>query len=115
MTYTSYIWGYYNMITNHTIYVRRGTTSIVYFICKSRTNKTGSISRDTRSSRRQRPKNQKVTKVNESKQSMEGGLQEDSVEYGVSMPSPQLTQGWIPMIYLSSSPLVMPLARISLL
>ncbi len=34
----------------------------------------------------------KVTKVNESKQCMEGGLQEQPVEYGVSMPSPQLTQ-----------------------
>ncbi len=33
-----------------------------------------------------------VTKVNESKQCMEGGLQEEPVEYGVSMPSPQLTQ-----------------------
>ncbi len=38
----------------------------------------------------QRIKN--VTKVNESKQCMEGGLQEEPVEYGVSMPSPQLTQ-----------------------
>ncbi len=34
----------------------------------------------------------KVTKVNESKQCMEGGLQEEPVEYGVLMPSPQLTQ-----------------------
>ncbi len=49
MTNTFYIWGYYHMITNHTIYVHRGTTSTVYFICKSRTNKTGSISRDTSS------------------------------------------------------------------
>ncbi len=49
----SYIWGYCHTITNHTIYVRRGTTSTVYFIFKSRTNKTGSISRDTRRSRRQ--------------------------------------------------------------
>ncbi len=56
MTNTSYNWGYYHTIANYTIYVRRGTTSTVYFICKSRTNKTGSISRDTRSSRRQRPK-----------------------------------------------------------
>ncbi len=48
MTNTSYIWGYYHTITNHTIYVCRGTTSAVYFIYKSRTNKTGSISRDTR-------------------------------------------------------------------
>ncbi len=31
----------------------------------------------------------KVTKVNESKQCMEGGLPEEPVEYGVSMPSPQ--------------------------
>ncbi len=30
----------------------------------------------------------KVTKVNESKQCMEGGLQEEPVEYGVLMPSP---------------------------
>ncbi len=60
--------GCYDMITNHTIYVHRRTTSNVYFICKSRTNKTGSISRDTRNSRRKRIK--KVTKVNESKQSM---------------------------------------------
>ncbi len=34
----------------------------------------------------------KVTKVNESNQCMEGGLQEELVEYGVSMPTPQLTQ-----------------------
>ncbi len=34
----------------------------------------------------------KVTKVNESKQCMERSLQEESVEYGVAMPSPQLTQ-----------------------
>ncbi len=34
----------------------------------------------------------KVTKVNESKQCMEEGLQEEPVEYGVSIPSPQLTQ-----------------------
>ncbi len=33
----------------------------------------------------------KVTRINESKQCMEGGLQEEPVEYGVSMPS-QLTQ-----------------------
>ncbi len=88
MTNTSYICGYYHMITNHTIYVRRGTTSTVYFIFKSRTNKTGLISRDARSSRRIK----KITKVNESKQCMEGGLQAESVEYGVSMPSLQLTQ-----------------------
>ncbi len=81
MINTSYIWGYYHTITNHTTYVRRGTTSTVYFICKSRTNKTGSISRDTRSSRRQMPKNIKVTKVNEIKQCMEGGLQEEPVEF----------------------------------
>ncbi len=31
----------------------------------------------------------KVTKVNESKQCMEGDLQEEPVKYGVSMPSPQ--------------------------
>ncbi len=34
----------------------------------------------------------KATKVNERKQCMEGGLQEEPVEYGVIMPSPQLTQ-----------------------
>ncbi len=34
----------------------------------------------------------KVTKVKESKQCMEGGLQEEPVEFGVSMPSSQLTQ-----------------------
>ncbi len=33
-----------------------------------------------------------VTKVNESKQCMEGGLQEEPVTYGVSRPSPKLTQ-----------------------
>ncbi len=41
MTNTSYIWGCYHTITNHTIYVHSGTTSTVYFICKSRTNKQG--------------------------------------------------------------------------
>ncbi len=34
----------------------------------------------------------KVAKVNESKQCMKGGLHEESVEYGVSIPSPQITQ-----------------------
>ncbi len=34
------------MITNHAIYKCRGTTSTVSFICKSRTNKTGSTSID---------------------------------------------------------------------
>ncbi len=34
----------------------------------------------------------KVPKVNENKQCMEGGLQEEPIEYGVSMPSPQLIQ-----------------------
>ncbi len=92
MTNTSY----YHTITNHTIYVLRGTTFTVYFICKSRTNKTGSISKDTRSSRRQMPMNQKVTKVNESKQCMEG-LQEEPVENGVSMPTVYCIQhqNWI--------------------
>ncbi len=71
--------------------LHRGTTCTVYFICKSRTNKTGSISSDTRNSRRQKPKNKKVAKVNESKQCMEGGLKQEPVEYGVSMSSPQLT------------------------
>ncbi len=39
-TNTSYIWGYYHTTTNYTIYVCRGTTATVYFICKSRTKKT---------------------------------------------------------------------------
>ncbi len=34
----------------------------------------------------------KVTKFNESKQCMEGGLQKELIEYGVSMPSHQLTK-----------------------
>ncbi len=34
----------------------------------------------------------KVTKVNESKQYMEGGLQEEPVKHQTLMPSPQLTQ-----------------------
>ncbi len=37
-TNTSYTWGCYHTITNHTIYVCRGTTPTVYFKCKSRTN-----------------------------------------------------------------------------
>ncbi len=80
MTNISYIWGYYHMITNHTIYIHRETTSTVYFICKSRTNKTGSISRDTRSSRRQRPKKQKVNKVNAWKEFFRRNLL--SMEFG---------------------------------
>ncbi len=36
--------------------------------------------------------NQKVTKINESKQCIEGGLQQEPFEYEVSMSSPQLTQ-----------------------
>ncbi len=48
MTNTSYIWDCYHTITNHTIYVRRETNSTVYFIYKPRTNKTGSISINTR-------------------------------------------------------------------
>ncbi len=43
MTNSSYIWGCYHTITNHTIYIHRGTTSTVYFICKPRTNKTGQV------------------------------------------------------------------------
>ncbi len=43
---TSYIWGCYHIITNHTIYVHIGTTSTVYFICKFR-KKTGSTPGDT--------------------------------------------------------------------
>ncbi len=50
---TSYIWGCYHTITTHAIHVHRGTTSTVYFICKSKTNKTGLTLVDTRSSRRQ--------------------------------------------------------------
>ncbi len=50
--------------------------------------KKRSISRNTRSSRRQMLKNQKGNKVNESKQCMERGLQEEPVGYGVMMPSP---------------------------
>ncbi len=33
-----------------------------------------------------------ITEANKSKQFMEGGLQEKPVGYGVSIPSPQLTQ-----------------------
>ncbi len=47
-------------------YIHRGTTSTVFFICKSRTNKAISTSGDTRSIRR--PINKKVTKMNECKQ-----------------------------------------------
>ncbi len=36
--------------------------------------------------------NQKGNTINESKQCMEGGLQEELFEYEVSMSSPQLTQ-----------------------
>ncbi len=36
--------GCYNLITNYIIYVHRRTTSTVYSICKSKTNKTGSAS-----------------------------------------------------------------------
>ncbi len=82
-----YIWGCYHTIKSHILYIRKGTTSTVYFICKCRTNTTGSILRDTRRSRRQRSINKKVTKVNESKQCMERGLQEEPVKYVVSMPS----------------------------
>ncbi len=46
MTNNSYIWGYFHTITNHTIYICRGTTSTVYFIGKSKLYKTGLISRD---------------------------------------------------------------------
>ncbi len=34
---TSYIWGCYHTITNHAIYVHKGTASTIYYICKSRT------------------------------------------------------------------------------
>ncbi len=91
MTKTSYIWGYYHMITNHTIYVRRGTTSTVYFICKCRTNKTDRYQDRLYAAGDKGQRIHKVTKLNQSKQSMEGGLQEEPVEYGVSMPSPQLS------------------------
>ncbi len=32
------IWGYYHLINNKILYICRGTSPIVYFICKSRTN-----------------------------------------------------------------------------
>ncbi len=50
----------------------------------------------TRSSRRQRPMNQKCNK-SESKQAMERDFPEEPVEYGVLMCSHQLTQwmGWV--------------------
>ncbi len=42
--------------------IHRETTSAVYFICKSSTNKTGLTSGDTRRSRIQRTMNQKGNK-----------------------------------------------------
>ncbi len=50
------------------MYVYKGTTSTVYLNCKSRSNKTGSTSLDTRTNQKQRPVNQKGQKVNENKQ-----------------------------------------------
>ncbi len=83
---TSYIWDCYQIITNHKIYVCRGITSTVYFICKSRPNKAGLTLGDTRSSRRQRPMDKKVTKMRQSKQWKEGS-HEEPVEYGVFITS----------------------------
>ncbi len=92
MTNTSYIRGYYHTITNHTLYVHRGTSSTVYsYACPEQTRQDRyQETLEGAGDKGQRIK--KVTKVNESKQFMKGGLQEEPVEYGVLMPCPQLTQ-----------------------
>ncbi len=95
------------MITNHAIYVHRGTTSTVYFICKSRTNKAGLTSEDTRSSRRQRPKNQKGNK-SERMSAMEIGVEEELVEYGVLITS-------VTVIYSSQHSILYFAARLEIL
>ncbi len=92
MTNTSYIWGCYHTITNHTIYLHRGTTSTVYITYASPEHTQQDRYQETQEAagdNGQRIK--KVTKVNESKQCMERGIQEEPVEYGVSMPSTEST------------------------
>ncbi len=61
-TNTSYTWGCYHIAINHTIYVRRGTTPLYISYFKSRTNKAGSTPVETRTSRKQRPMNDKRNK-----------------------------------------------------
>ncbi len=84
---TSYIWGFYHTITNHAIYIRRGTTPLYtsHVSPKQRRQETIEAAGD---------KGQlikKVTNVKESKQCMARGVLKEPVEYGVSMSSPHLT------------------------
>ncbi len=92
MTNTSYIWGYFHTITNHTTYVHRGTTSTVFFYASPEQTRQDRYQETLEAAGDKGQRIKKVTKVNKSKQCTEGGLQEEPVEYGVSMPSPQLTQ-----------------------
>ncbi len=92
MTNTSYIWGCYHTITNHAIYIHRGTTSTIYFICKSWQTRQAQYQETLEAVGDKGQRIKKVTKVDKSKQCMNRGLQEEPVGYGVSMPSPQVTQ-----------------------
>ncbi len=87
MTNNSYIWGYYHTITNHTIYVRRGTTSTVYFICNPEQTRQDQYQETLEEAGDKGQRIKKVTKINESKQCMEGGfLNEPRIIYTVNVP-----------------------------
>ncbi len=86
--HTSYIWGYYHTITNCTIYIYIERPPPLYISYAGPEQTRQDRYQETlvaAGDKGQRIK--KVTKVNQSKQCME----EEPVEYGVSMPSPQLT------------------------
>ncbi len=92
MTNTSYIWGYYHTITNHTIYICRGPPRLYISYASPEQTRQDQYQETLEAAGDNAQRIKKVTKVNESKQCMEGSLHEEPVEYGVSMLSPQLTQ-----------------------
>ncbi len=82
----------YHTITNHTIYYVEGPPPLDISYASPEQTKQDIYQETLETARDKCQRIKKETKVNESKQCMEGGLQEKPVECGVSMPSPQPTQ-----------------------
>ncbi len=81
-------------IPNNTIYIHRGNNSTMYFICKFRTNNTGlkhsyASPEQTKQDRYQETLEAAGDKVQRIKKGNKSG---EPVEYGIWMPTPQLTQ-----------------------
>ncbi len=74
-----YIWGCYHTITHHTIYVCRGTPPLYISSPEQINQDRYQETLEAAGDKGKRIK--KLTNVNESKQCMEGGIQEESVEY----------------------------------